>query len=418
MILETPHGFATDAAAPFAVKSVMRSLLLVLALATPALADSVSVISNGNPRVREGAVAISPADPRIVIAAAIAGTSTSNAEVRMFRSADGGASWTSMGPLVKELEGRPLLATWDPVLAFDRGGRAYLAVVAAPSEMRWTIAVFRSTDGGLTWTGVDAGSPAIPRNDKPWIAIDAGGDIHVAWHQLQAGASGLAYAVSEDAGVTYSTPRLFRTFGWPYVAAGPDRDVYLSYVNESGGFDVIASTDDGASFGSPATIPASFFTFPHQIVADRSSGPHRGHVYAFLPGFDGVYFSRSVDRGRTWTVSKKISSGVGGMMPSIDVDPSTGEVVLAWLERETSTQTRLFATRSLDGGATLETPRAVSEPFHASRPVGEYNQLVALNGVHIVVYADESGAFYAARLDSKGEPAPTLPARRRRAVRP
>ena len=102
------------------------------------------------------------------------------------------------------------------------------------------------------------------------------------------------------------------------------------------------------------------------------------------------------------------------MLPSIDVDRRTGEVVLAWYERENSTHARLFATRSRDGGVTLEAPRAVSATFAASRPIGEYNQLATWNGQHVIVYADEPGVFYAAQLDG-GTQQPR--ARRRRAVR-
>lgn len=63
---------------------------------------------------------------------------------------------------------------------------------------------------------------------------------------------------------------------------------------------------------------------------------------------------------------------------------------------------------------TSTTPRPVSAAFNASRPIGEYNQLAAWNGLHIAVFADEQGVFSAARLDSAGTP--PFP-RRRRAVR-
>ena len=390
----------------------MRTLVLALLLATAAMADSVSVIHPGTPPIREGAVAISPVDPRIVLAAAIGGISAPRADIHMFRSTDGGVTWSPLGHLVKELAGRPVIGHWDPVLAFDRNGRAFITVVAALGETRWTIAVYRSDDNGLTWTGVDIGSPDAVRNDKPWIAIDDRDAIHVAWYQFQSGATGMAYASSRDGGLTYSEPRLFAVGdGWPYVAAGPDDHVYLTYVSRFAAFDVMRSSDGGASFGEPARV-SPYTSYPHQIVTDRSNGPYRHNVYAFVPAPDGVYFTRSIDRGTTWSELRKVSGDGGGMLPSIDVDRRTGEVVLAWYERETASRARLFATRSLDGGVTLETPRPVSPTFDASRPIGEYNQLAAWNGLHIVVFADEQGVFSAARLDSPW----TAPPRKRRAV--
>lgn len=392
----------------------MRAIaFFVLLAATPALADSAIVIST-TPRLREGAVAISPVNPRIVLAAAIGGSGAPRTDVHMFRSLDGGQTWSAMGPLVKELAGRSVIGHWDPVLAFDSTGRAFIAVVAALEETRWTIAVYRSDDNGLTWTGADAGSPAAIRNDKPWIAIDDHDRIHAAWYQLQNGATGMAYAASTDRGLTFAEPRLFAFGdGWPYVAVGPEDHVYLTYVARFSAFTIIRSTDGGATFGESASIaPAT--TYPHQIVSDRSSGPYRHNVYAFVPALDGVYFTRSTDRGATWTALRKVSGASGGMLPSIDVDRRTGEVILAWYEREIgNTRARLFASRSLDGGATLETPRPVSASFNASRPIGEYNQLAAWDGLHIVVYADEDGVFSAARLRYGA----LLPAVRRRAVR-
>jgi hypothetical protein len=360
-------------------------------------------------------VAISPVDPHIVLAAAIGGTSAPRTDVHLFRSTDGGVTWSALGPLVKELAGQPVIGHWDPVLAFDRTGRAFITVVAALGETRWTIALYRSDDQGITWTGVDAGSPTASRNDKPWIAIDDDDVIHLAWYQLHTGAAGMAYAASRDRGLSFDAPRVFAVGdGWPYVAVGPDAHVYLTYVARFSAFDIMRSVDGGATFGEPARI-SPYTSFPHQIVADRSAGAYRHHVYAFVPAPDGVYFTRSTDRGATWSSLHKISGPGGGMLPSIDVDRQTGEVVLAWYERETSTQARLFASRSLDGGATLETPRPVSPSFTASRPIGEYNQLAAWNGRHIAVFADEEGVFYAARLDSPGTPPPA--AKRRRAVR-
>ncbi|HEU4523341.1 MAG TPA: sialidase family protein, partial [Thermoanaerobaculia bacterium] len=380
-----PMGFAPAA----------RTLALSLLLAAPMLADSISVISNGTPRLREGAVAISPADARVVLAAAIAERAP-RADVHLFRSADGGRTWSAAGLLPKQLPGQPVIGHWDPVLAFDRSGRAFITVVAALEETRWTIAVYRSDDGGLTWTGVDAGSPAAIRNDKPWIAIDEDDAIHLVWYQFGTGAVGMAYAISRDGGLSFSEPRLVAIGdGWPYVAVGSDDHVYFTYVARFSAVDLIISTDGGASFSAPSRI-VSDTIYPHQIVVDRS------HVYIFLPAHDGVYFARSTDRGATWSSLRRVSGAMGGMLPSIDVDTNTGEVVLAWYERESGVRARLFATRSRDGGVTLETPRAVSAPFDASRPIGEYNQLAIESGVQIVVFADEQGVFYAARLDPAG----------------
>jgi hypothetical protein len=397
----------------------MRILLIFALAVTPwlAFADSTVTISS-TPKLREGAVAVSPLDQRVMIAAAIGGMGAPRADVHIFRSTDGGQRWTALGPLAKSLGNRTVIGHWDPVLAFDRAGRAYLAVVAATADLNWTIAVYRSLDNGQTWTGVDIASPSVARNDKPWIAIDNSGgqwdgSIHATWFQLQNNL-GNAYTVSRDGGQTWTPVRSFPAFGWPFIATGPDGDVYLSYAIDFSRFGVIRSADSGATFGAEVRIESQP-QLPLQMVADTSTGPYRGHVYAFTPAANEVYFTRSVDRGTTWSPLRKVSGSAGGMMPSIDVDRTTGEVVLAWYERESTTRARIGTTRSLDGGATLQPTRKVGLSFPAPHAIGEYNQLSIMNRTAVLVWGDEAGVFSAARLDSGATAVEKVP--RRRAVR-
>lgn len=382
--------------------------IFIVTLSLPATADSIHVISGGSPPIREGAAAISPVNPRIVLAAAIGGTGAPRSEVHTFRSTDGGSAWTAMGMLPKQLGTSSVIGHWDPVLAWDRTGRAYITVVAAVGEQQWRIAVYRSNDDGATWDGVDVASPDVARNDKPWIAVDDAGGIHVAWYGL--GTSGTSHAFSRDGGLTFSVPRVFPAFGWPFVAAGLDGDVYVTHPGSFGNWDILRSADRGATFGPQVRIASTGGSLPHMVAADRTN------VYAFMPGVDGVLFSRSTDRGATWSQPVKFGGPAGAFLPSVAVDPVTGEVVLAWQERASTSQARLMTTSSVDGGATFAAPRAVTGLFAASRANGEYNQLVAYGGLHIIVWSDDAGVFSAARLDAAAPPGPTV-YRRRRAVR-
>jgi hypothetical protein len=386
----------------------MRALVLVLSLSLPAAADSIHVVSGGTPPIREGALAISPTNPRVVLAAAIGGTGAPRADVHTFRSTDGGVTWSSTGILPKQLGTTAVIGHWDPVLAFDRTGRAFLTVVAAVGEAQWRIAVYRSHDDGTTWTGVDVASPAVSRNDKPWIAIDDLGGVHVVWYGL--GTNGTSYAFSRDGGLTFSAPRVFPAFGWPFVAAGLEGDVYVTHPGSFGNWDILRSPDRGMTFGPETRIASTGGSLPHMVAADRTN------VYAFMPGTDGVYFSRSTDRGSSWSQPLKFGGPAGAFLPSVAVDPITGEVVLAWQERASTSQARVMTTSSIDGGATFGTPRAVTALFAATRANGEYNQLAAYGGLHIIVWSDDAGLFSAARLDAAAPVNPTI-YRRRRAVR-
>ena len=386
--------------------------LLIVSVAISASADSVSVISAGTPPIREGAVAISPVNPRVVLAAAIGGVAAPTSEVFVFRSMDSGATWSPLGSLPKQLGSVTLVGHWDPVLAFDRAGRAYITVVAGVSMERWRIAVYRSDDNGSTWTGVDVASPSVARNDKPWIAIDDADGIHVAWFALS-NPGGTAYANSRDRGATFSAPRLFPSAGWPFVATGLDGDVFVTHPGTFTTWDIVRSSDRGATFGQQRQIASNVMSLPHMVAAARDN------VFAFMPNIDGVYFARSTDRGATWSRPVKYAGPGprGAWLPSVSVDPVTDEVVLTWQEQLTDSTLRMMASSSIDGGATFSTPRAVSPTFRATRPMGEYNQLATYGGLHIIVWSDEAGVFSAARLDPRASSPPPEQRGRRRAIR-
>ncbi|HEX8154105.1 MAG TPA: sialidase family protein, partial [Thermoanaerobaculia bacterium] len=97
----------------------------------------------------EGAVAISPADHRIAIAAGIREPATGTFFVDVFRSNDGGVTWTAPKPLpLTTTSGRALIGHYDPALAFDRTGTAYLVVMGKLGEILATVVLFKSTDNG------------------------------------------------------------------------------------------------------------------------------------------------------------------------------------------------------------------------------------------------------------------------------
>ena len=374
-------------------------------------AGNVTVLAT-TPPTREGAVAISPLNPRVVIAAAIEG-STENPTVSVFRSSDGGVTWRKSDPLPMNVGTRALVGLWDPVLAFDRTGTAYLAVVGSVNIQTWTFIVYRSTDGGETWVGTDV-TPSAGRVDKPWIAVDNSA-IYAVWYSFSS-PGGLRFARSQN-GVTWSEPRAFASQGWPFVAVGGPAAVYISYINSENSYAIRSSIDGGNTFSNESVItqirPGGGDmprTTAHQIAADGSN------VYAVIPQGDAISFTRSTDRGASWSPLTILSSGTAdASLPSIAVDPIMKELIISWLDRrEEGPNARLFATRSHDGGVTFESAHAFSPPFQVGGFIGDYNQLAAYGGRSIAVFADASGSFAAARLWGD-MPAP--PVGRRRAVK-
>lgn len=381
----------------------------------------------------EGAVAISPVDARLVIAAGIRRVSTSSQFVDVFRSSDGGRTWTSGQPLPLIASGRALVGHFDPVLAFDRSGTTYIAVMGMVSEFLWTVVVYRSTDGGATWIGTDVSATTSGLADKPWIAVDRSGTttdgaLHAVWY-----AGGLRVATSRDGGLTWTPSQRFSSFGAPFVTAGSRGEVYVSHLTSGTDLVVLRSDDGGATYGAPTKFAVDtakrggtlgVTAFP-QMMADVSPRATRGNVYAVYLASNGstnsVMFIRSTDQGRTWSAPIQLSDPEHPdrdvAFPALDVDPGTGEVVVAWLDRRddpSNALARLYAARSTDGGLTFDT-RAFSDPFDPSRGnyfLGDYNQVATRGGTRVAVFSDGSGHLHACRLDYGDEPPPAATKRR------
>ena len=150
------------------------------------------------------------------------------------------------------------------------------------------------------------------------MAIDSQGRLHVVWTETQDGHAAY-YAYSDDGGVTWSdgvdvSRSPMPAFG-PNIAVGPDDTLHI-------------------------------------IWNDRRNGTAQ------------LYYSRSTDGGLTWSDPIEISGSPARDVsaPQISVDDN-GRVHVAWHigDPETDTEpTMVYYTRSLDGGITFETPRALN----------------------------------------------------------
>lgn len=206
------------------------------------------------------------------------------------------STWVALSPLPEPLRA-PLFA-----LAVDPANNQ--AVVAGTSQGT----IFRTVDGGATWTSVLSGHSAVLT--IAFSPFDAGIAL--------AGTRGSGAMVSVDRGATW-TPvaglegRAVRAFGFArsLVAAGTDKGVFLSQDGHSW-------TQSGLTDASiDAIAVAAQFSPAHLIAGGDTATPG-----AALPLFD------STDAGKTWTriqaalgssviVSRLVSGGlsVSGVRP-------------------------------------------------------------------------------------------------------
>ena len=99
-----------------------------------------------------GAIIVDPTNPDIVLVAAIGHAFGPNSERGVFRSADGGRTWTKV--LYRNPDTGAIDVTFDP-----NNSRIVYAALWQVRRQPWTFSsggpgsgLFRSTDGGVTWS--------------------------------------------------------------------------------------------------------------------------------------------------------------------------------------------------------------------------------------------------------------------------
>jgi hypothetical protein len=205
-------------------------------------------------------------------------------------SADGGATWGGpVGP--PDAAGRrSILGSFapgvQPVVEPD-------GTVLNPFFDQDQLALIRSTDGGVTWSGTIRIGPARPApsgdlraGPLPVADVGADGTAYVAWTDCSlrpvCTENDVVLATSSDGGLTWTAPRRIPTgplntdYELPGLAADPANPRRLALVcyslSRSDRLDVwlVTSSDGGASWTPPRRLNA--VSFPLAWIASTSGG--------------------------------------------------------------------------------------------------------------------------------------------------
>ena len=301
---------------------------------------------------------------------------------------------------------------------------------------------YSSTDGGLTWGGVDLPlPPAIGANgfnfgSDPSLAFDTKGNVFysyiVVYFGRGNGINGTAMMVarSADGGATYPSATLFSFEGGenhfndkPMITAdtnvgSPFQDrVYVAWDAASGG-----SVSGGIRVGRSSDHGATFTV----NRADDPKGPGRaiGAVPFVAPNGDlfvawndyaanTIAFNRSTDGGATWgrqgVVAKKripfdiripAESFRGALVyPACDADrspgPNRGRLSCSWMDLTTDGNTDILLSFSDDNGASWSTPASVTDVQPAT---DRFNHWLSVDPVT----GNVDVSFYDTRNDTTG----------------
>ncbi len=340
---------------------------------------------------------------------------------------DGGVTWHDT-----LLSGTPYAWDSDPGITVDADGNFYVVVLSLPEDASTSgIFVFKSSDGGVSWSGpytvVDENSGVF--EDKELIACDRVpdsphlGNLYVAWTRFYDYINGgINFAFSQDGGVTWNGPIHIGSaiYGvqWPVTAVGDSGTVYVAWLDFSYNRLVIAkSTDGGATFSDPEPITninnGWFYINPDLLVISYPSlgadvnreSPYYGYLYVAYAdstanrGSD-VFFRRSTDGGETWSQPIRLSddsatSTADQFHPWLDVDQN-GVITVIFYDRRNDTNNLLmdvYITQSFDGGETWTPNRrvtSVSSDPSASKSglIGEYIGLDTWNAKPFMVWTD------------------------------
>jgi hypothetical protein len=282
-------------------------------------------------------IAVSPLDPRIVVATFQQGRFPDGGSVDpgFATSHDGGVTWRhgNLPHLTTAVGGRWDRAS-DPVVAFGTGGRVYIQTLVISTGCDNGVAVQRSDDGGYTWT-----DPFIVQkdgcdgfNDKNWIAVDTSptsphrGRIYSVWDRATSKGFPQLLRWSDDRGehwgpLVHVTSGHSATIGaQPVVQPNGDlTDVYYRYAAD--GLRLLSKTshDGGATFTDHVLID---YARPSEPADMRSGGlpsatvdPVSGHLFAAwqdvrfrTDGLNDVLIARSADGGRSWLLLGRVNN--------------------------------------------------------------------------------------------------------------
>jgi BNR repeat-like domain len=306
-----------------------------------------------------------------------------NFEIYYKRSTDGGATWLPSQRL-----------TWTsyssekPAIAVDPSGHVHV-VWSDYATDNWEIIYKRSTNGGATWSANRRLTWTSGYSDRPFLLADSSGNLYLVWHDYYApGNPEIYFKKSTDGGFNWTASQRL-TFN-----AGESTNSSLSvdssgclhvFWNDKspGNFEIYhkKTTDGGATWsaGQRLTWTAGDSYVP--VAAVDTSGDLHLFFHDYTLGPAQIYYKKSTNGGATWSASQRLTWNSGASyMPSIVID-SGGTLHLVWKYYNTG-ENNVYYKKSTDGGASWTSGQRLTWTAGTS---GEHGFTIDLsNNLHLV----------------------------------
>lgn len=338
-------------------------------------------------------------------------------------TSNGGVSWSFPGVLENNV------FRSDPVLASnDVGHFFYLSLMQNFFDDMW-----RSLNGGASWTRL---GPATG-GDKQWFAIDntnssGHGFQYQYWSTDGNNYGGRQFSRSTDGGSTWEDPIFLpNTPRWGALDVDAIGNLFIGGVNIDNGqvwslrssnvknaavtpaFDRVVQLNLGGTAGIGGPINPLGLVGQIFVAADRSGNATNNNVYMIASvrrfgattGSD-VMFVRSSDGGQSYSAPRRvnddpINQNKWHWFGSLAAAPN-GRLDAVWLDTRNAannTDSQLFYSYSLDGGNTWSANVAVSEPFNPFLGYPNQNKI----GDYLTIVSDIAGGNVAYCATFNGE---------------
>jgi hypothetical protein len=260
----------------------------------------------------------------------------SSGAVFFSRSADGGVTFSAPVKVGNFVYGA------RTQIAIDSAGEIFVLWPEETTQAGTVCALRfnRSTDSGTTFSPTLTLNSADTECDAQ-LLVNAGNDLHI----VSFDGSGTCYR-STDGGKSFLNSQnvfLPTTVWFGGQLNGNLQGAIHAVVNSFPNHDILfsKSTDDGATFSSPALVSASHpaptssgaFGGNSQSMAVDSSGKINvvWQDDILTPGAADIFFSRSSDAGANFSTAQNISHSPGSGSPRMALD-SQGNVNVVWTE--------------------------------------------------------------------------------------
>lgn len=323
----------------------------------------------------ESDIRVNVGDPSKVLASS---NDIANPALAVYYSTNGGASWSTTA--LPTQPGDTFQA--DPAVDWTSDGTAWALALGVDASNNIRLYAFTSTDYGANWTFVTTVSGAQTGADRELIWVDRSAtspykdQVYAAWH------NGVPFffarRTSGTAG-TWQAPVQLSGTETTGNAIGGDittnafGDLFVFWPDADGGSGMYLrkSTNGGASFGSTVTVATIRSNSRRLNIPAAPTSVRGARVYMST----GAY--RTATKDMVYVVWSDLSGETGcttGNGPGTTVGSTC--------------KTRVWITRSADGGSTWSTPAMINnqssknDQFHSCLSVDQ------TNGVLVVTYSD------------------------------